>query len=242
MAALSLTVEESQTDLAASRSQLEESKVQLKSVSAELETARGQVESLTEQTIAQEKKATDLSGLLSNFKDKLRNDREQGAASLSGLTEKMQLELQTAKEEHDLRDAEKSKTIANTQKELLDTKARLADVLTESSTHSKKSEEASRQVVQLTSELVAAEECEAARAVEVARLEATVASTQTVSSKHYAVHVQALSFYMSIYFMNSTYCMPSLPYLILHAIDSLSPLPCLSSLRLYPPQDLSSMI
>ena len=177
VAALSLTVEESQTDLAASRSQLEESKVQLKSVSTELETARGQVESLTEQTIVQEKKATDLSGLLSSFKDKLRNDREQGAASMSGLTEKMQLELQTAKEEHDLRDAEKSKTIANTMKELADTKVRLSEVLAESGTHSKESEEASRQVVQLTGE--------------VARLEADVSSAQTVSSENqHAQHLQ----------------------------------------------------
>ena len=163
VAALSLTVEEKET--------------LLKSVSAELETTQGQVVSLTEQTIAQEKKATDLSGLLSSFKDKLRNDREQGAASMSDLTDKMQLELQTAKEEHDLRDAEKSKTIANTMKELADTKVRLSEVLAESGTHSKESEEASRQVVQLTGE--------------VARLEADVSSAQTVSSENqHAQHLQ----------------------------------------------------
>ena len=163
VAALSLTVEEKET--------------LLKSVSAELETTQGQVVSLTEQTIAQEKKATDLSGLLSSFKDKLRNDREQGAASMSDLTDKMQLELQTAKEEHDLRDAEKSKTITNTMKELADTKVRLSEVLAESGTHSKESEEASRQVVQLTGE--------------VARLEADVSSAQTVSSENqHAQHLQ----------------------------------------------------
>ena len=181
IASLSLEVAESQTDLASSRSQLEESEAQLQTVSTELKAAQGQVEVLTEQTVAQEKKASDLSGLLSSFKEKLRNDREQGAASMTDLTDKMQLELHTAKEEHDLRDAEKSKTIVNTQKELADTKLRLGDVLAESNAHSKKSEEASRQVVQLTGQLVAAGECEAARAIEVARLEAAIESAQTVS-------------------------------------------------------------
>jgi 16S rRNA U516 pseudouridylate synthase RsuA-like enzyme len=62
-------------------------------------------------------------------------------------------------------------------KELADTKVRLSEVLAESGTHSKESEEASRQVVQLTGE--------------VARLEADVSSAQTVSSENqHAQHFQ----------------------------------------------------
>ena len=66
----------------------------------QLETTIAQKTEAEQQVKAEAKKSSDLNGLLGTFRDKLKTEREQGAASLSGMSDKLQTDLTKANDAH----------------------------------------------------------------------------------------------------------------------------------------------
>ena len=143
---------------------------QIAALTVKLDDAHAKKTAADEQIKAEEKKNVDTTALLTSFKEKLKTEREKGAESLTGLSQKLQLELDTASTAHTLEVTEKSKTIENLQKELVGTKARLSDVLAEKEKHCERGDASGRQVTELTEKLSKADAKETARATEVSKL------------------------------------------------------------------------
>ena len=134
------------------QSELDQSTAELRILKVQLDTTTAQKTEAEEQVKAEAKKSSDLNGLLGTFRDKLKTEREQGAASLSGMSDKLQTNLTMANDAHAAEVARTTKVIGD-----LDHK-----------------------VTDLTSQLAAAEQKETVRASEVARLEGEVAAVQKV--------------------------------------------------------------
>ena len=160
--------------------ELNQSTAELRTLKVQLESTTAQKAEAEEQVKAEAKKSSDLNGLLGTFRDKLKTEREQGAASLSGMSDKLQTDLTMANDAHAAEVARTTKVIGDIESELSVTKARMVDVLAEKTLLSEKSSDLDRKVTDLTSQLATAEQKETGRASEVARLEGEVAAAQKV--------------------------------------------------------------
>ena len=70
------------------QSELDQSSAELRTLKAQLESTTVQKTEAEEQVKAELKKSSDLNGLLGTFREKLKTEREQGTATLSGLSER----------------------------------------------------------------------------------------------------------------------------------------------------------
>jgi chromosome segregation ATPase len=167
-------------DLQTVRGELEKSSAELRTLKVQLETTTAQKTEAEEQVKAEAKKSSDLNGLLGTFREKLKTEREQGAASLSGMSDKLQTDLTMANDAHAAEVARTTKVIGDIERELSVTKARMVDVLAEKALLSEKSSDLDRKVTDLTNQLATAEQKETVRVSEVARLEGEAAAAQKV--------------------------------------------------------------
>ena len=160
--------------------ELNQSTAELRTLKVQLETTIAQKTEAEQQVKAEAKKSSDLNDLLGTFRDKLKTEREQGAAILSGTSDKLQTDLTKANDAHAAEVARTTKVIGDIESELSITKARMVDVLAEKTLLSETSSDLDRKVTDLTSQLAIAEQKETVRASEVARLEGEVAAAQKV--------------------------------------------------------------
>ena len=162
------------------QSELDQSSAELRTLKVQLESTTAQKAEAEEQVKAEVKKSSDLNGLLGTFREKLKTEREQGAASLTGMSDKLQTDLTMATNAHAAEVARTTKVIGDIESELSVTKARLVDVVAEKALLSEKSSDLGRKVADLTTQLATAEQKEAVRASEVARLEGEAVAAQKV--------------------------------------------------------------
>ena len=174
-------LQKTNSDLQSVKGELDQSNAELRTLKAQLESTTAQKTEAEEQVKAELKKSSDLNGLLGTFREKLKTERELGAASLTGMSDKLQAELTMANDAHAAEVSRKTKVIGDIESELSLTKARMVDVVAEKTLLSEKSSDLGRKVADLTTQLATAEQKETVRASEVARLEGEVAAAEKVS-------------------------------------------------------------
>ena len=152
----------------------------------QLESTTAQKTEAEEQVKAEVKKSSDLNGLLSTFREKLKTERELGTVALTGMSDKLQTNLTMATDAHAAEVARTTKVIGDIQGELSVSKARMVEVVAEKAMLTEKSADLGRKVADLTTQLGTAGQKETVRASEVARLEGEAVAAQKVLNYHCA--------------------------------------------------------
>ena len=177
-------LQKTENDLQTARGELDQSGAEVRTLKVQLESTTAQKTEAEEQVKAEVKKSSDLNGLLGTFREKLKTERELGTVALTGMSDKLQTDLTMATDAHAAEVARTTKVIGDIQSELNVSKARMVEVVAEKAMLTEKSTDLDRKVVDLTTQLSTAEQKEAVRASEVARLEGEAVAAQKVRRRH----------------------------------------------------------
>ena len=195
MEVLQHELQKTENDLQTARGELDQSGAEVRTLKVQLESTTAQKTEAEELVKAEVKKSSDLNGLLSTFREKLKTEREQGTVALTGMSDKLQTALTMATDAHAAEVARTTKVIGDIQGELSDSKARIVEVVAEKAILTEKSSDLGRKVADLTTQLGTAEQKETARASEVARLEGEAVAAQKVRRRYVFTCIELYQLY-----------------------------------------------